>query len=154
MIKCSGVPSALRPGFGNMQGRLDVSVNNLELFNWRPVKFDAKVASSPGDYPRKISQRAVENITSLGGAGGTAAIQRSFLRFFDQFGYERIGLSCRLARGVCEMAGIEDVPQGYLIVKGGGIPALSVIGYNRQVGWDELLTRIQRATQGGKPIVQ
>ena len=140
--------------FGNMQGRLDVSVNNLELFNWRPVKFDAKVASSSGDYPRKISQRAVENITSLGGAGGTAAIQRSFLRFFDQFGYERIGLSCRLARGVCEMAGIEDVPQGYLIVKGGGIPALSVIGYNRQVGWDELLTRIQRATQGGKPIVQ
>ena len=52
------------------------------------------------------------------------------------------------------MAGIEDVPQGYLIVKGGGIPALSVIGYNRRVGWDELLARIQRATQGGKPIVQ
>ncbi|MEK6662631.1 MAG: hypothetical protein AABY73_02070 [Pseudomonadota bacterium] len=140
--------------FGNMQGRLDVSVNALELFGWRPVKFDAKVASSAGDYPRKISQRAVENISSLGGAGGAAALQRSFLRFFDQFGYERIGLSCRLERGVCEMAGIEDVPQGYLIVKGGGIPALSVIGYNRRVGWDELLARIQRATQGGKPIVQ
>jgi len=140
--------------FGNMQGRLDVSVNALELFGWRPVKFDAKVMSSPGDYPRKISQRAVENISSLGGAGGAAALQRSFLRFFDQFGYDRIGLSCRLERGVCEMAGIEDVPQGYLIVKGGGIPALSVIGYNRRVGWDELLTRIQRATQGGKPIVQ
>lgn len=140
--------------FGNIQGRLDVAVNALELFAWRPVKFDAKVASSPGEYPRKISQRAVENITSLGGAGGTAALQRSFLRFFDQFGYERIGLSCRLERGMCEMAGIEDVPQGYLIVKGGGIPALSVIGYNRRVGWDELLARIQRATQGGKPIVQ
>ena len=140
--------------FGNIKGRLDVVVNDLELFAWRPVKFDAKVASSTGDYPRKISQRAVENITSLGGAGGTAALQRSFLRFFDQFGYERIGLSCRLQRGMCEMGGIEDVPQGYLIVKGGGIPALSVIGYNRRVGWDELLVRIQRATQGGKPIVQ
>ena len=140
--------------FGAMQGRLDVSVAGLELFGWRPVKFDAKVASSPGDYPRKISQRAVENITSLGGGGGAAAIQRSFLRFFDQFGYDRIGLTCRLERGVCEMGGIEDVPSGYLIVKGGGIPALSVIGYNRRVGWDELLARIQRATQGGKPIVQ
>ena len=140
--------------FGAMQGRLDVSVAGLELFGWRPVKFDAKVTSSPGDYPRKISQRAVENITSLGGGGGAAAIQRSFLRFFDQFGYDRIGLTCRLERGVCEMGGIEDVPSGYLIVKGGGIPALSVIGYNRRVGWDELLTRIQRATQGGKPIVQ
>ena len=140
--------------FGNIKGRLDVGVNDLELFAWRPVKFDAKVMSSAGDYPRKISQRAVENITSIGGAGGTAALQRSFLRFFDQFGYERIGLSCRLQSGLCEMGGIEDVPQGYLIVKGGGIPALSVIGYNRRVGWDELLVRIQRATQGGKPIVQ
>ncbi len=140
--------------FGAMQGRLDVSVTGLELFGWRPVKFDAKVASSPGNYPRKISQRAVENITSLGGGGGAAAIQRSFLRFFDQFGYDRIGLTCRLDRGVCEMGGIEDVPSGYLIVKGGGIPALSVIGYNRRVGWDELLARVQRATQGGKPIVQ
>ena len=141
--------------FGSMQGRLDVSVNDLELFGWRPVKFDARVASSPGDYPRKISQRAVENITALGGGNsGTAAIQRSFLRFFKQFGYDRIGLSCRLENGVCEMAGIENVPHGYLIVKGGGIPALSVIGYNRRVGWDELLARIARATQGGKPIVQ
>jgi hypothetical protein len=140
--------------FGAMQGRLDVSVTGLELFGWRPVKFDAKVASSPGNYPRKISQRAVENITSLGGGGGAAAIQRSFLRFFDQFGYDRMGLTCRLERGVCEMGGIEDVPSGYLIVKGGGIPALSVIGYNRRVGWDELLARVQRATQGGKPIVQ
>lgn len=140
--------------FGSMQGRLDVTVSNLELFGWKPVRFDAKVASSAGDYPRKISQRAVENITALGGGGGTAAIQRSFLRFFDQFGYKRIGLSCRLSRGVCEMGGISEAPTGYVIVQGGGIPALTVIGYNRKVDWDELLARLQRATQGGKPIVK
>ena len=140
--------------FGSMQGRLDVTVSDLELFGWKPVRFDAKVASSAGDYPRKISQRAVENITALGGGGGAAAIQRSFLRFFEQFGYKRIGLSCRLSRGVCEMGGIAEAPSGYVIVQGGGIPALTVIGYNRRVDWDELLARIQRATQGGKPIVK
>ncbi len=140
--------------FGAMQGRLDVTVHDLELFGWRPVQFDARVASSPGDYPRKISQKAVQNITALSGGGGVAAIQKSFLRFFDEFGYERIGLSCKLRNGICEMGGIENQAQGYLIVKGGGIPSLSVIGYNRQVGWDELLARIKAATQGGKPIVQ
>lgn len=140
--------------FGSMQGRLDVDVSDLELANWRPVRFDARVASSPGDYPRKISQRAVQNISSIGGAGGGAAIQASFLRFFDQFGYRQIGLSCRLVRDVCEMDGIEAAPHGYVIVKGGGIPALSVIGYNRRVGWNELLTRIGRVMQGNKPIVQ
>ncbi len=140
--------------FGSMQGRLDVDVKNLDMANWRPVGFEARVASSPGDYPRKISQRAVQNISSIGGGGGGAAIQASFLRFFDQFGYDRIGLTCRLAHDVCEMDGIEAAPQGYVIVKGGGIPALSVIGYNRRVGWNELLTRIGRVTQGNKPIVQ
>ncbi len=141
--------------FGNMQGRIDVAVAGLELSNWRPVKFDAKVASSPGNYPKKISQKAVQSISSLGGAGATAAIQRSFLSFFEQFGYDRIGLSCVLRNGVCLMDGIEPAPHGYVIVHGGGIPAISVIGYNRQVSWDELLERLKRVTQKNvKPVIQ
>jgi hypothetical protein len=141
--------------FGNITGRIDGQVRGLELANWRPVKFDVKVASSHGAYPRKISQAAVQNISALGGAGAAAAIQRSFLRFFEQFGYERIGWGCKLAHGTCEMSGVEDKPQGYVIVKGGGIPAITVMGYNRQVSWDELLSRLQRVTQGNaKPVIQ
>ncbi|MCW5604424.1 MAG: hypothetical protein KIT18_07755, partial [Burkholderiales bacterium] len=133
--------------FGNMTGRIDARIAGLELANWQPVRFDARIASSPGDYPRKISQAAVQNISALGGAGAAAAIQRSFLRFFEQFGYERLGLSCRLGNNVCEMGGVENAPRGYVIVKGGGIPAISVIGYNRRVNWQELVDRLKRVTQ-------
>jgi hypothetical protein len=141
--------------FGTITGRIDAQVKGLELVGWEPSRFDAHIESSPGKYPRKISQRAVENISALGGAGAAAAIQRSFLRFFQQFGYERLGLSCRLENGVCHMDGIEPAPQGYVIVKGGGIPAISVIGYNRAVDWRELLARLKRITQENvKPIVK
>ncbi|MDD1713380.1 MAG: hypothetical protein LUQ69_09480 [Methanoregulaceae archaeon] len=141
--------------FGKMQGRIDVMVDHLELANWQPVKFDAEIRSSPGDYPKKISQRAVENITALGGGGASAALRRSFLRFFEEFGYSRIGLSCRLRNNICLMDGVEPAPQGYVIVKGGGIPAINVIGYNHNVNWDELLVRLKRITQSNvKPIVQ
>lgn len=133
--------------FGNITGRVDVDVAGLELQNWRPVKFDARVASAPGDYPRKISQTAVDNIAALGGAGAGAVLQRTFLRFFDQFGYEKLGLSCRLRYNTCEMAGIDDAQQGYVIVRGGGIPAISVIGYNRRVDWRELVERLKRIMQ-------
>lgn len=133
--------------FGSITGRVDASIAGLELANWQPVRFNARIASSAGDYRRRISQAAVENITALGGAGATAAIQRSFLRFFEEFGYERLGLSCVLANNVCEMGGIEEAPQGYVIVKGGGIPALSVIGYNRRVDWQELIGRLKRIMQ-------
>jgi hypothetical protein len=139
--------------FGTITGRIDAAVNGLELANWRPVKFDAKLESSAGEYRRKISQRAVQNITALGGAGAAAAIQGSFLRFFDQFGYERLGLRCRLENGVCTMGGIEDAAQGYVIVKGGGIPALSVLGYNRAVDWNELVDRLKRVVEENIEVI-
>ena len=134
--------------FGNITGRIDAQVKALELVNWEPVHFDARLASSAGEYPRRISQAAVQNISALGGAGAAAAIQRSFLRFFENFGYSALGLSCKLESGVCRMGGIENVPQGYVIVKGGGIPAITVLGYNRNVGWRELIERLKRVTQG------
>ncbi len=142
--------------FGNMLGRLDVDVKNLQLQNWQPVRFEARLFSSSGNYPRKISQKAVQNISALGGAGAVAAIQRSYLRFFENFGYDRIGLSCMLRNGVCEMSGIDPTNSGtYTIVKGGGIPSITVMGYNRTVSWGELVNRLKRVTQGDvKPVVK
>lgn len=133
--------------FGSITGFVDADVRGLELVRWRPVAFDARIASSPGDYRRRISQRAVENISALGGAGAVAAIQRSLLRLFETFGYRELGLHCRLASGVCVMDGIEGGERadgGFVIVRGGGVPALDVIGYNRRVDWDELVARLQR----------
>ncbi|MFZ3088856.1 MAG: hypothetical protein WA123_12415, partial [Methylotenera sp.] len=139
--------------FGAIEGKLDGDIKDLELQNWKPVKFDAVVQSSPGKYPKKISQRAVENISALGGGGAAAAIQRSFLRFFKQFNYGKMGLSCRLRNDVCEMGGIESTPHGYIIVKGSGIPAITVMGYNETVGWSELLARIKRVTDKNSKAV-
>jgi len=141
--------------FGAMTGRLDGDVNNLVLSRWQPVQFDASFRSSPGRYPKKISQRAVENISALGGAGAAAAIQRSFLRFFKEFNYSKIGLSCKLRKGICQMDGVEPAKEGYVIVKGSGVPAITVLGYNHSVSWGELLSRIQRVTQGNTaPIIK
>jgi hypothetical protein len=112
--------------------------------------------SSPGNYAKKISQQAVQNISALGGAGAAAAIQRSFLQFFEQFGYDKLGLTCKLRNNICEMSGVESTPQGYVIVKGGGIPAITVMGYNRTVGWQELLERVSRITQenAAAPVIK
>lgn len=141
--------------FGGITGRIDARIGGLEIVNWQPVAFDAVLESSAGDYPRKISQAAVQNISALGGAGAAAAIQRSFLRFFNQFGYSKIGLKCKLLNEVCEMSGIGNAPHGYVIVEGGGIPSITVMGYTRRVSWRELLQRLKRITQENvKPIVE
>ena len=89
-----------------------------------PEAFDAFLFTPPDDRSQqRISQRAVTNLSSIGGGSGggvAAALQGGFLRFFDDFGYDRLGLSCRLANDVCLMGGVMPAPGGYYIVKGSG----------------------------------
>lgn len=141
--------------FGAIEGKMDGSVKNLLLSNWQPVSFDADFHNSPGRYRKKISQRAVENISALGGAGAAAAIQRSVLRFFNEFNYSKIGWRCQLNNDVCKMSGVEYTSQGYVIVKGSGIPAITVMGYNHNVGWSDFLSRLKRVTEGNaSPVIE
>lgn len=144
--------------FGRITGRLSGRVDGLRLFNWAPVAFDAQLFTPPGDRSkRRISQRAVENIGSIGGggAGVTAALSSGFLRFFDDFNYERLGLSCRLQNDVCAMDGIEPAPNGgYYLVKGKGLPRIDVIGNSRRVDWPRLVQQLIAATKSGGPTVR
>ncbi|MEN9461378.1 MAG: hypothetical protein RIS84_1398, partial [Pseudomonadota bacterium] len=48
----------------------------------------------------------------------------------------------------------EDAPNGYYIVKGGGLPRIDVIGYNKRVNWNELLNRLKAVTKLEKPIIK
>jgi hypothetical protein len=141
--------------FGRIEGKLDGDVQNMQLENWKPVYLDASIRTSPGKQLKKISQRAVENITALGGEGTAAAVQRTFLQFFKEFNYDKIGLSCKLRQDVCEMAGVESNAIGYVIVKGQGLPAVNVNGYTQRISWSDLLARIKRITDGNsKAVIQ
>jgi len=158
--------------FGSVTGFIDADVHGLELVRWRAVRFDARVVNSPGTYPRRISQRAVQNLSALGGPGAVAAIQRSMLGIFETFGYREIGMSCALVDGVCQMGGLDEAGEpvkggsterlaapgvggGFTIVRGGGVPALNVIGYNRRVDWNELIERLRRVIASNTaPVIE
>ena len=132
--------------FGTITGRLSGYVSDLETFDWMPEAFDAFLYTPPDDRSRhRISQRAVTNLSSIGGGSGggvAAALQGGFLRFFDDFGYDRLGLSCRLANDVCVMGGVMPAPGGYYIVKGAGLPRINVIGSQSRVAWTTLVRQL------------
>ncbi len=132
--------------FGSITGRLSGYISDLETFDWMPEAFDAFLYTPPDDRSkRRISQRAVTNLSSIGGGSGggvAAALQGGFLRFFDDFGYERLGLSCRLANDVCVMGGVVPAPGGYYIVKGAGLPRINVIGSQTRVAWTTLVRQL------------
>jgi len=143
--------------FGRIEGRLDGRIDDLEMESWRPVAFDSSFATPAGDKSRhRISQRAVDNISSIGGGGVGGAMSRSFLRFFEDFPYDRLGINCRLKNGVCEMGGIAPADGGYYLVKSRLLPPrLDVIGYSEQVDWEALLAQIMAVTtQPQSPTVE
>ncbi|NNJ91877.1 MAG: hypothetical protein HKP55_09395 [Gammaproteobacteria bacterium] len=140
--------------FGKITGRVDGHVKKLLMENWQPTQFDAMLKTSEKSGRKRISQKAVDNISNLGGAGMAGALSRSFMRFFEDFGYDKLGFTCILRDGVCQMSGVEDANQGYYLVKGGGIPRIDVIGHNKNTDWNVLLDRLANIATSGSPTIQ
>jgi hypothetical protein len=135
-------------GFGSMQGRLDGDIHDLYLLDWQPQRFDAELHTVPTPgVPQRISQRAVQDLSNLGGGLG-GGLQALFLGYFDEFGYRRIGLSCQLRGSVCRMDGLHPAGQGFIIIEGRGVPRLDVVGFNRLVDWPTLLQRLTEVARG------
>jgi len=137
--------------FGSITGRLDGGIEGLRLVDWKPVAFKARLLAGSGG---RISQRAVNNLTSVGGGGVAAGLQGAMLKLFKTFGYRRIGLNCTLHGAVCQMSGLEPSGDGYTIVEGSGLPHLHVIGHQTQVDWATLLRRLRDAVNGAPPQVR
>ncbi|MGB3461456.1 MAG: hypothetical protein WBA33_05800 [Rhodanobacter lindaniclasticus] len=136
--------------FGSITGRLDGSIQGLRLVDWSPVAFKASLLAGSGG---RISQRAVNNLTSVGGGGIAAGLQGAMLKLFKTFGYQRIGLNCTLQGTVCKMSGLEPTDGGYTIVDGSGLPLLHVIGHQTEVDWPTLVKRLQDAISGSGPEI-
>lgn len=141
--------------FGRITGRLDGYVKGLHMEAWQPVSFDARFYTpEKDDSKHRISQRAVDNISNLGGAGLSGSLARTFLGFFDEFRYKRIGIGCRLINGVCDMVGAGKAKQGYYLMEGSGIPRVDIIGYNRTADWSRLVEQLKQITTTGAPVVE
>jgi hypothetical protein len=141
--------------FGSISGKLDGRIGDLRLVSWEPVAFDAQLVTDRHRGVRqRISQRAVQDLTSVGNASFVNSLQSQLIGFFDDFGYSKIGIGCRLLDEVCTMDGIGSAGNGFVIVRGSGLPRLTVVGFNRRVDWPILVERLAAVGKGDvKPLV-
>ncbi len=143
--------------FGEITGRLDGTINNLQFVSWSPVQFEAWLGTPKNDNSRhRISQTAVDNLTQVGN-GTSNILSKSFLKFFDSFGYDKLGLGCKLKNNICSMTGVGaqagENSQGFYIVKGSGVPRIDIVGFTDQVSWSVLIARLKRVVSTKEVIV-
>ena len=133
---------------GKITGKLSGFINDLHLLAWRPLTFFAWLGTPENDHSEhQISQRALDNIASIGVGPGVGLLSTTFLSYFDLFGYDRLGMGCYLHQGVCQLMGVNAVNEGFYLVKGQGLPRVDVIAYNTELDFDVLLKRMGRITQ-------
>ncbi len=143
--------------FGEITGKLSGAVNNIQFVNWSPVQFDAWFGTPENDKSRhRISQTAVDNLTQVGN-GAPNILSKSFLKFFDSFGYDKLGLGCELKNNTCKMSGVRprvrESSQGFYIVKGSSVPRIDIVGFTDEVSWPVLIARLKRVVSTKEVIV-
>lgn len=139
--------------FGRIEGRLAGEVEDLQLVAWQPNRFRLHLYTPADDDSRKrISQKAVDNLTELG-SGVPAGLSRTFLGLFDEFSYGRIDIRIDLDGNQARIDGIERPEGGYYLVEGSGLPRIDVVGRNRRVAWKELVERLKNIQLEGAQVV-
>ena len=138
--------------FGSIAGRFDAELRDLEMAGWKPLRFAARINSSPGDYARVVSIGALRDIAAMGAGQAAETMAAIPQRSIGGFGYERIDVGCTLQDGVCQLAGGARQGEGIVLMSGRGFPAVNIIGYNPRIDWEALVARI-REVIAGKPGV-
>jgi hypothetical protein len=131
--------------FGSMTGRLDGSIDGLQLTGGNPVAFKASLQAQGGG---RISLRAANNLSIVTGGAPASGLQGAVMKLFKTLSYKRMGINSSLQNGICSFSGLDGDASGYTIVEGAGLPYLHVVGEQTRIEWPVLLRRLKAASQG------
>ena len=146
-------------GFGKIQGVLAGYINNLEIVNGEPQKFDLRLKTRrKNDVPQKINVRAVENIAQLGGGQSPfMGLAGTVVSFFKEFSYKKIGVAASLENDMFKVNGTIKKNGLEYIVKKGGLTGVDVINLNpdNHISFKDMVKRIKRIKSTGEdPVIR
>ncbi|HID97751.1 MAG TPA: hypothetical protein EYP57_06145 [Thermodesulfobacteriaceae bacterium] len=133
-------------GIGHVTGRISGHIRGLIVSGNEPEAFELEIRNDrESGISQKISLAAVENISVLGGGGAVPV----FGRFFKEFSYRKIGISCTLRNDVFILHGlIRKNGQEFLVERGfwGGV---NVINRNPggRISFKDMMDRLRSIRQ-------
>ncbi len=140
--------------FGLVTGAVEGWVKGLVMSGSQPEAFDLLVKTDEkASHSKKISIKAIENLSILGGGGGSV----SFLgQLFKEFSYSKIGISCRLKNDVFELHGLYRKGDREYLVKRGFFGGVNVINMNPKgkISFRDMLDRLKRIGKSSQSKVE
>ncbi len=140
--------------FGEVRGILRGRVENVEITEGQPQKFDLLLETvKKSGTSQKISIKAVDNIALIGGAQspfmGAAGILASF---FKQLPYKKIGMRASLENDIFRINGTVLEGNREYLVKRGAFAGVNIINQNpdNRISFKDMVKRVKRVAQGAK----
>ncbi|HEU4340851.1 MAG TPA: hypothetical protein VFU31_04710 [Candidatus Binatia bacterium] len=142
--------------FGRISGIVEGSVNDLIVTSGQPAQFiaDLQTVAKTG-ASQWISVEALNKITVLSSGNEAGALYGGLATFFDNFRYSKLGFKATLKNDNLMLRGIESRDgKEYLVVGTLLPPTVNIISHTQQIGFGELLRRLERITESGSPQIK
>ena len=139
--------------FGKISGYVQGTIEHLSFGPEYPERFYLTLKTQEvAGVPKKINVQAIENVSLLGtGWGELGGLRSGINRWFQEYDYREIGLTCSLVEGRVTLRGtiFEDGLE-YLVRKPGLI-GIDVINRNpeNEIDFSDMLERFRRIKKKG-----
>jgi hypothetical protein len=141
--------------FGHVSGYIQGRVDDLVIKGNRPERFRLTLKTREVEGAAKIINiKAVENVSLLGtGFGEPGELEKGINRWFQDYAYEEMGLSCRLADDMFTLRGTIVEKGTEYLVRSPGFYGIDVINRNpeNEISFSDMLERLERIRSNKKP---
>jgi hypothetical protein len=138
--------------FGRISGILEGTISDLVITNGEPAQLraDVRTVERPGSS-QWISVEALNKITVLSSGGDGSLVYGGIAGLFDSFRYSKMGFKATLKNDKLTLRGIESRDGKEFLVVGSLLPpTVNVISHTQQIGFRDLLKRLEQIQQSDK----
>jgi hypothetical protein len=142
--------------FGRISGILEGTVSDLIITNGQPAQLRADVhtVERPGSS-QWISVEALNKITVLSSGRDGSLVYGGMAGLFDNFRYSKMGFKASLKNDRLTLRGIESRDGKEFLVVGSLLPpTVNVISHTQEIGFRDLLKRLEQIRQSDKPQIK
>jgi hypothetical protein len=138
--------------FGRISGILEGTLEDLVVTQGQAAQFKADVHTvEKGGISQWISVEALNKISVLSSGSEAGFIYGGLAAFFDYFRYSKLGFKAELKNDKLILRGIESKEgKEYLVVGTFLPPTVNIISHTQEIGFTELMRRLERVREPGK----
>ena len=142
--------------FGHISGILEGTVTDLVITDGQPAQMQADVHTvARSDSSQWISIEALDKITVLSSGQNGSLVYGGIAGFFDEFRYSKMGFKATLRNDQLTLRGVESQDEKEFLVVGSFLPpTVNVISHTREIGFSDLIKRLQQIQKSNKPQIK